>query len=170
MESMKRIEIFKAVERHLTEQLVAKAFEIGHRSQRKDGVWEKTNNGWVRVKDPNATGAISRNRQPDKEILQMREDAKKPVKPEDRISNQSGSMLGRYNSLIMNKIKPGDNEGEFDVDSMMEIADKILEKEGKEDLADDEEAYVDFVDSIGDYAREMMGKTRNGGGKTFPAQ
>lgn len=44
--SMERIDVLKGIE----QILVQKAYETGHISHRKDGDWQKTNNGWVRVK------------------------------------------------------------------------------------------------------------------------
>ena len=46
MESMERIDVLKGIE----QILVQKAYETGHISHRADGDWQKTNNGWVRVK------------------------------------------------------------------------------------------------------------------------
>lgn len=46
MESMKRVDVLKGIE----QILVQKAYETGHISHRTDGDWQKTNNGWVRVK------------------------------------------------------------------------------------------------------------------------
>jgi hypothetical protein len=45
MESMKRIDVLKGIE----QILVQKAYEKGHISHRKDGDWQKTDDGWVRV-------------------------------------------------------------------------------------------------------------------------
>lgn len=50
MESMKRVDVLKGIE----QILVQKAYETGHISHRADGDWQKTNNGWVRVKSGSA--------------------------------------------------------------------------------------------------------------------
>ena len=53
MESMERIDVLKGIEQILVE----KAYETGHISHRADGDWQKTNNGWVRVKGNSAQPA-----------------------------------------------------------------------------------------------------------------
>lgn len=45
MENMKRIDVLKGIE----QILVQKAYEKGHISHRKDGDWQKTDNGWKRI-------------------------------------------------------------------------------------------------------------------------
>ena len=62
MESMKRIDVLKGIE----SILVQKAYETGHISHRADGDWQKTNNGWVRVKD---SPAQSTSKKPDQVTL-----------------------------------------------------------------------------------------------------
>lgn len=53
---MERIDVLKGIEKILVE----KAYEIGHVSHRRDGDWQKTNSGWVKVKQnstPKAGGS-----------------------------------------------------------------------------------------------------------------
>lgn len=56
---MERIDVLKGIE----QILVQKAYEIGHINHRADGDWQKTNNGWVRVKG-NPTQTASQAQEP----------------------------------------------------------------------------------------------------------
>lgn len=143
---MKRTDIFKAVEKHLTEQVIAKAFEIGHRSQHKDGVWEKTANGWVKM---NTKPVFGNKAEGAKQARETRAANKQPSPTigGDKI-NDMNAVAERYGSAIMSQIRAGDNEGEPDLDDVMAVADIILEREGRTDLQDDEDDYIDFVDGI----------------------
>lgn len=153
---MKRIEIFKAIEKSLTEQVISKAFEIGHRSQRKDGVWEKTANGWVKM---NTKPVFGNKAEGAKQARETREANKQPSPTVGGIDDMN-KIANRYGSAIMSQIRQGDNEGEPDLDDVMAVADTILKREGRSDLEDDEDAYIDFVDNIAGIWQKNQKKAR----------
>lgn len=161
---MKRIDVLKDIESILVE----KAYEIGHISHRADGDWQKTNNGWVRVK---GSPAQSTSKKPDQvtlpnarkltsdeiqELLQISDINERRKRQSEMLSQPAPAEeygddevdytyakdidYNQYDDDIKSIEFRKNDDGEFEPhdDDYFRVADKIYEQTDREDMSDEE--------------------------------
>ena len=156
--SMKRIDVLKGIE----QILVQKAYETGHISHRADGDWQKTNNGWVRIKDnPVQSTPQAQEPAPAEEYGEITEEDLDESYGDDEVDYTYAKDIdyNQYDDDIKSIEFRENDDGEFEPhdDDYFRVADKIYEQTDREDMSDEEadQLYDEIVDRVIDRAYEL---------------
>lgn len=137
---MKRVDVLKGVK-----ELVQKAYEQGYISHRADGDWQKTNDGWVRVRSaPNISDLVGEQNQRAEDNPTDREEPSSSgydeITEEDLVEDDDSELEGyisnKYYNDIANMPVDSNNPDLPDSDALFEIVDGIVEDL---DIDDDDE-------------------------------
>lgn len=124
--------------------LIQKAYETGHISHRADGDWQKTNNGWVRVKGSPAKSTF---KEPDQITLP---NARKLTSDEIQELQQISDINERKKrqAEMLSQSAPAEEYGEITEEDLVETSDSSGKDSSYSEYLSNQDAIESYVDEL----------------------